>query len=588
MIRVIKKKESKMKPALLILRILLVTGLLLGLFVQSGLAEDPPPPAELHLSTTELDFGEVEVGLAGGPQSFTISNSGGEPLYLGTLTMGEFPTPEPGKNFEFNTNTCDNTTLLAGQSCQVSVNFFPRYMGALQGWVDILSNGGHGGVTLLGTGLIGYVKPIPEPPSFGDQNIGLTSPPQTITIQNDGNFPITFDTFTPPPEFDVRNNQCAGQPLAVDATCTLEIVFAPTTIGPKTGNLTINSDSLSTPDLVPLAGTGINPGVGVTPLLLQFGNTAVNTTSASQDITITNTGTTQLSFTRFSFTGNFEGGLMGAGDCTAPILPGASCTFPVVFFPKSGGDLTGKLSIETNARTSPDQVDLSGKGIPWPTATTQPATFVGQTMATLNGVANSGGTTANVYFEYGLTNAYGNLIEIPGGPITGWNDVAVNLHITGLKINTPYHYRLKVIAHNPTGQAFGADQVFTTSAAFVDLPPTVVSIKRADPNPSSALLVNFTVTFSEAVSGVDVSDFTLTTSGLTGAAVLSVNGSGAVYTVAVRSGAQSGSGTLRLDVPLSASAIDSTGNPLAGRPYTGGQTYTINQGKAVYLPLAKR
>lgn len=579
-----------MKPSLRILSIFLVAGLMLGLFVQSGLAEDPPPPPELHLSTTELDFGEVELWSEPITMSFTISNSGGEPLFIGPLILGEYPIPDPfpGKNFTFNSNPCNEIYLLPGQSCQVSVDFVARYMGWLEGWVEIRTNGGDNKVTLLGTGLRGYIHPIPDPPSFGDQNIGLISPPKVITIQNDGNYDITFASFTPPPEFEVRNNQCAGQPLPMAATCTLEVVFAPTTIGPKSGKLNIDSDSLSYPDLVPLSGTGINPGVGVTPSALQFGNVAVNTTSLPQKVTITNTGTTQLTFTRFRFTGNFEGGVMGAGDCTAPLLPAASCTFPVVFFPKSGGDLSGKLSIETNARTSPDLVDLSGKGILPPSAVTQPATFVGQTMATLNGVANAGGTTANVYFEYGPTNAYGTLIEIPGGPIAGNNDVAVNLHITGLQINTPYHYRLKVIAHNPTGQAFGVDQVFTTSTTLVDLPPTVVSIKRANPNPSSALFVNFTVTFSEAVSGVDVGDFTLTTNGLPGAAILSVNGAGAVYTVTVRTGAQSGSGTLRLDVPLSASAVDSTGNALAGRPYTGGQTYNVNQARVVYLPLARR
>lgn len=581
-----------MKPSLRILSIFLVTGLLLGLFVQSGLAEDPPSPAELHLSTTELDFGEIEVGLTTTPLSFTISNSGGEPLYLGPLIMGEFPTPSLHKNFEFNNNPCNNATLLAGQSCEVSVNFFPGYIGALQGWVAISSNGGNSGVTLVGTGLIGNIHPIPDPPSFGDQNIGLTSPPRLITIQNDGNFVLNFESFTPPPEFEVRNNQCAGLPLAIDATCTLEVVFAPITIGPKTGgNLTIRSDGLSDPDLIPLTGTGINPGVSVTPSALQFGNIAVNATSIPRDVTITNTGTTQLTFTRFRFTGNFEGGIMGAGDCTGPLLPGISCTFPAVFYPRTGGDLTGQLSIETNARTSPDLVDLSGKGILPPSAVTNPATFVGQTMATLNGTANPGGTYANVYFEYGLTTAYGKTVEIPGDPVTGWNHVAVNLHITGLQANTPYHYRVKAVAHDPTGQAFGADQVFTTSEAPVDLPPTVVSIKRANPNPSSALFVNFTVTFSEAVSGVDVGDFTLTTNGLPGAAILSINGAGAVYTVTVRTGAQSGSGTLRLDVPLSASAVDSTGNALAGRPYTGGQTYNVNQANQVnmvYLPLVRR
>jgi len=59
-------------------------------------------------------------------------------------------------------------------------------------------------------------------------------------------------------------------------------------------------------------------------------------------------------------------------------------------------------------------------------------------------------------------------------------------------------------------------------ASAVDLPPTVASITRVEPSPSSAASVNFTVTFSESVTGVDVlfpfNDFTLfTDAGLTGA-----------------------------------------------------------------------
>jgi hypothetical protein len=104
--------------------------------------------------------------------------------------------------------------------------------------------------------------------------------------------------------------------------------------------------------------------------------------------------------------------------------------------------------------------------------------------------------------------------------------------------------------------------------------PTVSSILRADPSPSSESNVDFTVNFSEAVTGVDTSDFILTPSGVTGAAVQGVTGSGATYTVTISTG--TGSGTLRLDVPNSATINDLLGNPLAGLPFVGGESYTIS------------
>ncbi|MBL8181987.1 MAG: hypothetical protein JNL64_10305, partial [Blastocatellia bacterium] len=81
--------------------------------------------------------------------------------------------------------------------------------------------------------------------------------------------------------------------------------------------------------------------------------------------------------------------------------------------------------------------------------------------------------------------------------------------------------------------------------------PTVVSSVRATPpNPSSAASVDFTVTFSEPVIGVDAADFTLATTGTTaGASVTGVTTVGpapsAVWTVTVNTG--SGSGDIRLD-----------------------------------------
>ena len=67
--------------------------------------------------------------------------------------------------------------------------------------------------------------------------------------------------------------------------------------------------------------------------------------------------------------------------------------------------------------------------------------------------------------------------------------------------------------------------------------PSVTSSLRADANPTSAASVNFIVTFSETVSGVDPGDFSLTsTGGVSGALVTNVSGSGSTYTVTLGTG----------------------------------------------------
>jgi hypothetical protein len=50
---------------------------------------------------------------------------------------------------------------------------------------------------------------------------------------------------------------------------------------------------------------------------------------------------------------------------------------------------------------------------------------------------------------------------------------------------------------------------------------------------ASATTVSYTVTFSESVTGVDASDFTLTATGNASGTIASVTGSGATYTVTI-------------------------------------------------------
>jgi hypothetical protein len=117
---------------------------------------------------------------------------------------------------------------------------------------------------------------------------------------------------------------------------------------------------------------------------------------------------------------------------------------------------------------------------------------------------------------------------------------------------------------------------------IVDSPPAVLSIARADANPSGAANVNFTVTFSEPVTGVDVADFGIfSTQTITGASVAGVTSiSGSTFTIGVNTGF--GSGTIRLDLADNDSIIDSAGNPLGGAgagngSFITGDLYTIEK-----------
>jgi hypothetical protein len=119
--------------------------------------------------------------------------------------------------------------------------------------------------------------------------------------------------------------------------------------------------------------------------------------------------------------------------------------------------------------------------------------------------------------------------------------------------------------------------------------PRVISIQRADSTPTSAATVRFNVTFSEAMTGVDADDFQLTASGVSGAALGTVSGSGANYVISAGTG--SANGTLRLDLLDNDSILDADLNPLGGvgdgnGNFTGGETYTIDRAiPALLAPL---
>ncbi len=117
--------------------------------------------------------------------------------------------------------------------------------------------------------------------------------------------------------------------------------------------------------------------------------------------------------------------------------------------------------------------------------------------------------------------------------------------------------------------------------------PVVTAITRASANPTSAASVDFTVTFSESVTGVDAGDFALTKTGtISGEAITGVSGGPTAYTLTVNTG--SGDGTLRLDVPASATITDLVGNPLASLPYITGDAYTVTKVHNLFLPLILR
>ncbi|MGY3090566.1 hypothetical protein ACVWYF_003621 [Hymenobacter sp. UYAg731] len=126
-----------------------------------------------------------------------------------------------------------------------------------------------------------------------------------------------------------------------------------------------------------------------------------------------------------------------------------------------------------------------------------------------------------------------------------------------------------------TPATFGSIAVASGTAYVAKLAPastTLTSIALGGSSPTNATSVTYTVTFASSITGLSVSNFSLTATGtVAGATVTSVTGSGTTYTVTVNTG--TGDGTLRLNL------ANDTGLSLtiSNSPYTSGPAYTIDK-----------
>jgi hypothetical protein len=138
-----------------------------------------------------------------------------------------------------------------------------------------------------------------------------------------------------------------------------------------------------------------------------------------------------------------------------------------------------RLSVTSNAGTVVGNVeDFTTLPQP-PTVTTEVASAIAQTSATVAGLVNPNGGASSCHFEYGTSTSYGSVGECATDPGSGEAAVAEQFGIAGLTPGTTYHYRL--VGTNAGGTTKGSDLSFTTQP----LPPSPASPGGPQPQPPS-------------------------------------------------------------------------------------------------------
>ncbi len=119
------------------------------------------------------------------------------------------------------------------------------------------------------------------------------------------------------------------------------------------------AESLTSAASAPVGAGGTGP-IATLPATLDFGARRINT-NRTQNVRVTNTGTTPLTISSVTTTGAaFINPVLGT--CTTPVAVGRSCRLSVTFRPTAVQAYSGTLRVVSNATNSPAIVDLSGSG----------------------------------------------------------------------------------------------------------------------------------------------------------------------------------------------------------------------------------
>ncbi len=227
-----------------------------------------------------------------------------------------------------------------------------------------------------------------------------------------------------------------------------------------------------------------------------------------------------------------------------------------------------------------------------PAPVTGESTNITEKSASLAGSFETGGAATVAAIQYGLEaqlpefDPEGADGSVPAAPGAVGN--TLELDVTDLQDGTTYYYR--TVAKNSEGVVYGQRKSFTTFSI-----PWVNEIVIRDPNPTSAEMVTFLVTFTEPVNGVDVNDFvlnldpTLANGSLNGDIVtVDADASGVGYIVTVDG--VSGDGTLRLDFVDNGTVESVNGVNIGGAgpdngAFADGEVYTIDNTNPGVLTL---
>ena len=257
-------------------------------------------------------------------------------------------------------------TLTAGKSLKIPIKYSSSAIGLRATNLQVVTSSGSStfSVTARNRAVGPYLGVVSKLLEFGPVVVGSTAR-ASVTLFNRGSQALTVRGLTLP-SGSMKRGFNASPPftIPVDGSRTIELTWAPTTVGSLSGNVTFttNGNEPAATRSLPVTGTAAVAGrLSLSATKLSFG-TAKKGSSTKKTITFKNTGGVPITLTKFKQpvgNGFSVGSELNEG---SRLLPGQSVKLSFYFAPAATGPATAALYVTANDGLGPRVVTLSGTG----------------------------------------------------------------------------------------------------------------------------------------------------------------------------------------------------------------------------------
>jgi HYDIN/CFA65/VesB-like, Ig-like domain/Cep192 domain 4 len=206
--------------------------------------------AQLSVGPTSVNFGSITLGKSG-TQTVTITNTGNVSVTVSQITT-------TGTGFSGSGITVP-LTLTAGQSATYTAKFAPTTTSAATGQISVVSNASNSPtvVALSGTGTTaaGTLAVSSSTLNFGSVLVGNSANQAATLTASGASVTISAATFTGSSNYSLIG-MTFPLTLSVGQSASFTVVYAPTSAGSATGQVSLASNASNTPTVVALSGTG--------------------------------------------------------------------------------------------------------------------------------------------------------------------------------------------------------------------------------------------------------------------------------------------------------------------------------------------